>query len=160
MTDSILPFVRDRLEHLAAMPRQLKDRVREAVAGELGRIVSETVRELLTTILRPRSEDNPRPRVEYYSAYSDEPDDWDVERSHCMTNSNDMSTKSSWTAAISVGVLVIRWLWQRRFPLWPCLGAAALAGAATYHGSPVIHASLAAVSSAADLIDLTQSRST
>lgn len=155
MSAPLIPFVRERLVHLTDTLNQLKDRVREAVAGEMGRIVSETVRDVLTAILRPDPHDEPRSRVEYRS--SNDPDDWEEDRSYRMADSpqREVIRKTPFAAAVSVGLLVWRWLWQRRFPLWPCLGAGAIAGVATYHGGPVVHASLSAVASAADLVQLT-----
>ena len=54
MTSPVLASVRDRLVRLAETLGHLKVRVREAVATELGRAVADTVRDLLTAVLRSR----------------------------------------------------------------------------------------------------------
>ena len=64
---------------------------------------------------------------------------------------------SSWATALSVGVLVAKWLWGHRVPLGPCVGVGVLAAAATLHGGPVVRASLAALATGADLVNLTHS---
>ena len=67
MTRSILPQVRDRLIQLTETLHHLKDRVRDAVATEMGRVVSEAVRDVLTTALTARREEPSRPRAAHGS---------------------------------------------------------------------------------------------
>jgi hypothetical protein len=72
---TLLPILRDRIAHLADTLAELRHRVREAVAVEMGRIVSETVRDLLTDLLRrsavdPDATDDPR------TAHTARHDDW------------------------------------------------------------------------------------
>ena len=163
MKASIVPHVRDRLIHLTATLHQLKDRVREAVATEMGRVVSEAIRDVLTTTLRVRAEEPSRPRPDRrYRAdewSEDDADDWDDDRQGPDSSPRRMPSPpappSSWAAALSVGVLVTKWLWGYRVPLWPCLGMGVLATVATLHGGPVVRASLAALATAADLVNLT-----
>ena len=57
MPTSFVPNIRDRLVQLTDALQQLKERVREAVASEMGRIISDSVRELLTTALRGREKE-------------------------------------------------------------------------------------------------------
>ena len=165
MTSSIVPPIRDRLVQLTETLHQLKDRVREAVATEMGRVVSDAIRDVLTTALRVRAEDpsHPRPDHQYQTDQwsADDADDWDDDRSDPDPSSRRIPSPpapaSPWAAALSVGVLVAKWLWGHRVPLWPCAGVGVLAGVATFHGGPVVRASLAALAAAADLVSLTQS---
>ena len=165
MTASILPPIRDRLVHLTETLHHLKDRVREAVATEVGRVVAEAIRDVLTTALRVRAEEplHPQPdrrdRADQWS--EDDPDPWDDDRPDPdpspRRTPSPPAPASSWAAALSVGVLVVKWLWGHRVPLWPCLGMGVLATVATLNGGPVVRASLAALATAADLVNLTHS---
>ena len=164
MTSSIVPPIRDRLMHLTETLHQLKDRVREAVATEMGRVVSEAIRDVLTMALRVRADEpsHPRPDRRYRADQwsEDDADDWDDDRSDPdpspQRTPSPSAPASSWAAALSVGVLVAKWLWGHRVPLWPCLGVGVLATVATLNGGPVLRASLAALATAADLVNLTQ----
>ena len=164
MKSSIVPPIRDRLIHLTETLHHLKDRVREAVATEMGRVVSEAIRDVLTTALRVRAEDpsQPRPDRRYRAEEwnEDDPDSWDDDQQDPDPSPRRMPSppapSSSWAAALSVGVMVVKWLWGHRVPLWPCLGMGVLATVATLNGGPVVRASLAALGTAADLVNLTQ----
>ncbi len=164
MTSSILPPIRDRLMLLTETLHHLKDRVREAVATEMGRVVSDAIRDVLTTALRVRAEEPPHPRPDHrYRAdqwSEDNPDDWGDDQQDPDPAARRMPSPpappSSWAAALSVGVLVAKWLWGHRVPLWPCVGVGVLATVATLNGGPVLRASLAALATAADLVNLTQ----
>ena len=165
MTSSIFPPIRDRLIHLTETLHQLKDRVREAVATEMGRVVADAVRDVLTAALRVRADEpsHPRPDRRYRADEwsEDDPDFWDDDRPDPdpspRRTPSPPAPASPWAAALSVGVLVTKWLWGHRVPLGPCVGVGALATAATLHGGPVLRASLAALATAADLVNLTQS---
>ena len=164
MTPSIMPSIRDRLIHLTETLHHLKDRVREAVATEMGRVVSEAIRDVLTTALRVRAEEPSHPRPDHrYRAdqwSEDDADDWDDDRPDPDPSPRRMPSPpapaSPWAAALSVGVLVAKWLWEHRVPLWPCLGVGVLVTAATLNGGPVVRASLAALAAAAELVNRTQ----
>ena len=54
MTSSFLPGVHDRVVRLTRTLGVLKERVREAVATEVGRAVADAVRDVLTAALRRR----------------------------------------------------------------------------------------------------------
>ena len=163
MKASIVPHVRDRLIHLTATLHQLQDRVRVAVATEMGRVVSEAIRDVLTTALRVRLDETAPTRPDHrYRAdqwSEDDADDWDDDRSDPDSSPQRIPSPpappSGWAAALSVGVLVTKWLWGYRVPLCPCLGMGVLATVATLHGGPVVRASLAALATAADLVNLT-----
>ena len=164
MTASILPPIRDCLMHLTETLHQLQDRVREAVATEMGRVVSEAIRDVLTTALRVRAEDpsHPRPDRRYRADQwsEDDPDSWDDDQQDPdpspRRTPSPPAPASPWAAALSVGVLVAKWLWGHRVPPWPCLGVGVLATVATLHGGPVVRASLAALAAAAELVNRTQ----
>ncbi len=164
MKSSILPSIRDRLIHLTETLHHLQDRVREAVATEMGRVVSEAIRDVLTTALRVRAEDpsHPRPDRRYRADpwSEDDTDDWDDDQQDPDSSPQRMPSPpappSSWATALSVGVLVAKWLWGHRVPPWPCVGVGVLATAATLHGGPVLRASLAALTAATDLVNRTR----
>ena len=161
MTPSIMPSIRDRLIHLTATLHHLQDRVRDAVATEMGRVVSEAVRDVLTTALRVRpGEPAPtRPDHRYQTdrwSENDADDRSDPDPSSRRTPSPP-APASPWAATLSVGVLVAKWLWGHRVPLGPCVGVGVLAAVATLTGGPVVRASLAALAAAADLVNRTHS---
>ena len=165
MTPSIMPSIRDRLIHLTATLHHLQDRVRDAVATEMGRVVSDAVRDVLTAALRARLGESAPTRPDHrYRAdpwSDDDADDWDDDQPDPDESPRRTppppATASPWAAALSVGVLVAKWLWGHRVPLWPCMGVGVLAAAATLTGGPVVRASLAALAAAADLVNRTHS---
>ena len=160
MTRSILPPVRDRLIQLTETLHHLKDRIREAVATEMGRVVSEAVRDVLTTALTVRREEPPRPRADPQSWTEDwsedDPDAGEDDRADAELSSS--APASPWATALSVGVVAAKWLGTQRVSVWPCLGGGVLATTAMLSGGPVLRATLVAVATAWDLVALTQSQ--
>jgi hypothetical protein len=174
VTSPVLESIRDRLVRLADTLGQLKVRVREAVATELGRAVADAVRDLLTAVLRSRpvveeDADERRFRSRPTNSWADDdPDPWaddeprdDPDGDHLRPQPDPSPTapprSASWAPALSVGVVVARWLLTRRLRPWPCIGVGVAIGAAALIGGPVVRAVLAAVATAADLVSLTQS---
>ena len=155
MTHSILPHVHQRMAHLNDSLNQLKVRIREAVAGELSRVISEAVRDLLTAQLR--SQVAPRPYAPARSVKVDE-------TVQCADSHNPRQTANPSTSrqlkppsatALSFSMLFLRWMWHRQVPLWLNLGVAILVGLAVDRAGPALQAPLAAITSATDLITLT-----
>ena len=156
MNRSILPPVRDRLIQLTETLHHLKDRIREAVATEMGRVVSEAVRDVLTTALTVRREEPSRPRAAHGSWTVDDPAAWEEDEREDAEWSPSLPA-SPWAAALSVGVVAAKWLGTQRVPVWPCIGGGVLATTAMLSGGPVLRATLVAVATAWDLVTMTQS---
>ncbi|QEL16854.1 hypothetical protein [Limnoglobus roseus] len=162
MSHPLIPHVRDRLVRLTDALVQLKARVREAVATEMGRIVAEAVNDLLAAAVRGRPATPPpsphRPYRPATARWDDDVDDPAVEDDEDDVASVDRSATPSnavartWPAAVSAGVLAARWLLRRRFPGWPCLGVGLAAGLAALTGHPTVVAALGAVAAATDLV--------
>ena len=174
MTTSFLPSVHDRLVRLTQTLGVLKERVREAVATEMGRVVADAVRDVLTAALRHRpvetgEPDRPRDyrRAESDPWADDEPDPWEPKRSAYPERDERTyrsqpeetitpAPRTGWAKAVSVGMSVVKWLHARRLPLWPCVGFGALVGAVSVSSGRLVRAIVAAVVTAVDLIGLTQ----
>ncbi|QEL17654.1 hypothetical protein [Limnoglobus roseus] len=163
MPHPLIPHVRDRLVRLTDALVQLKARVREAVATEMGRIVAECVNDVLAAAVRGRPTPVPpsnrahRPRPAGRWAAPDDPVDPDAGDGDCGVTPVDRPAAAGppaarpWPAAVSAGVLAAKWLWQRRLPWWPCLGGGLAAGLAALTGHPAVVAALGAVAAAVDL---------
>ena len=153
------------------------------MATELGRVVADAVRDLLTAVLRSRpvvDEDADEQRFRQRPAdpwadrrpprdpwADDDPDPWaddeprDDPDDDRLRHQPDPSPTSpprspSWASALSVGVVLTRWLLVYRLRLWSYLGVGVALGATALAGGPVVRAVLAAVATAADLVSLTQ----
>ena len=159
MPTSIVPNIRDRLMQLTDALHQLKERVREAIASEMGRIISDSVREMLTTALRGREKEQ-HPEREYHSSSThswhdpDDEDHWDHDPGPAPTY-NPPSTNlppTTWPTALTIGVLTTKWLWLRRFAIWSSLGIGSTVGLLAMHGHPIVQTLITAVSTAAELI--------
>ena len=161
---SILPQLREGLFQLGENLHRLKDRVRQAVAVEMSRVIADALRDLLTATLCVRDDEMPRyPSQQQYPprSYSKEEDDsWDDDSPHSAHSQRPVTLSAApasfWTAAVSVGVLAAKWLWTRRLPFWPWLSVGLLVGASTSKGRPAFRAALAALATAVDLVALTQ----
>ena len=156
MTRSIRPQLRDRLIQLTETLHHLKDRVRDAVATEMGRVVSEAVRDVLTTALTVRREEPSRPRAAHGSWTEDDPAAWEEDEREDAELSPSLPA-SPWATALSVGVVAAKWLGTQRVSVWPCIGGGVLATTAMLSGGPVLRATLVAVATAWDLVARTQS---
>ena len=157
MPTYIVPNIRDRLVQLTDALHQLKERVREAVASEMGRIISDSVRELLTTALRGRNEPQV-PEREYHSSsthswhHLDEEDHWDHDPDPTFPTQSPIVPPTTWRTAMTIGVLTTKWLWLRRFAVWSSLGIGSTVGLLALHGHPIVQTLITAVSTAAELI--------
>jgi hypothetical protein len=172
MTKLIWPDLHDRMVRLAETFSQLKERVRDAVASEMGRVVADAVRDLINTVLRPRSSQYERPELQYersepQSAEQDEHQDhWNDEYEEpesyqeppvIPSEPENLAppTVSKWAAALSVGVAVAKWLIHRRLPILPTIGIGMAVCAVALVSKPVFQASLSAASAAVELVNMT-----
>jgi hypothetical protein len=126
----------------------LKDRVREAVVGELSRIASDTLSEVLRTLLGSRTYRTVQPEREH--------DPWDDDRQ----DEDDLPTTVYAAQPISrpwlgwlttAGRLLLSCVTHQGRPWWPALVLAG-AGLATLTGQPLLLAALAAARTALDLL--------
>ncbi|QEL17397.1 hypothetical protein [Limnoglobus roseus] len=162
MSHPLIPHVRDRLVRLTDALVQLKARVREAVATEMGRIVAECVNDVLAAAVRGRPAAPPPPQHRAYRPATarwddgDDPpaeeDDEDDVASGDRSAPPPTAVARTWPAAVSAGLLAARWLLRRRFPGWPCLGVGLAAALAALTGHPAVVAALGAVAAATDLV--------
>lgn len=165
MISAYWPPLHDRLVRLAESFHQLKERVRDAVATEMGKVVADVVRDWVTTALQGRMPTRFRPPESEYAPQRssdgwDEVDHWDHDEQLDEAPVIDAPPEpkvSSWTAALSIGFVAAKWLIIRRLPLVPSVGAGVLLVAFALVGGPLIQASLAAASAAADLVNITRS---
>ncbi|CAN5646039.1 hypothetical protein BH11PLA2_BH11PLA2_52070 [soil metagenome] len=164
-----LPNVRrnhaDRLQQLSTCFITLRERVRDAVASEMGKAAGEALRDLLTAVLSksanahrmaepqstPRTTDHHRWDDDDEPHWNDEPryatsPDW---QSPAATATH---SPSSPAMTVGLGVSVTRWLLQRRVPIW----AGLLAGFATLFPHPLIQTGLGVVAAAVELLAITE----
>jgi hypothetical protein len=144
----------DHLTRLTDSLTTLKDRVREAVVGELSRIASDTLSEVIRTLLGPRSYHRPvrsiRNDREYDPWDDDEHDDGDDEVPPVAIAPQPVIRPwVGWLAA--AGRLLLTCVTRRGKPWWPALVLAG-AGVAALTQQPVVLAALAAAHTAFDLI--------
>jgi hypothetical protein len=162
MTSSLLPILHDRITHLADTLAELRRRVREAVAVEMGRVVSETVRDLLTALLR-RDTAEPEPMAPYRPTHlrhddwadEDEPGVDPVADTDVPATAPARSGSRFWPAVLSLGLTVARWLLRRHPPWWPAAGFGAFVAESPLVRHPLARSSLAVVATAAELVRLT-----
>jgi hypothetical protein len=157
---TLLPILRDRIAHLADTLAELRHRVREAVAVEMGRIVSETVRDLLTDLLRRDPADReslayhrltPDPRHE---AWADEISD--LEPAPVAEDpAPDRTGSRFWPAVLSFGLTVARWLFRHKTGWWPISGFGSRVVESPLVRHPLTRSSFDAVATAAELVRLT-----
>lgn len=143
----------DHLTRLTDSLNALKDRVREAVVGELSRIASDTLSEVIRTLLGPRSHHRPvRPAREYDPWDDDEHEhdgDADEPPPAALAPQPAVRPWVGWLAA--AGRLLLTCVTRRGQPWWPALVLAA-AGVAALTQQPLVLAALAAAHTAFDLI--------
>jgi len=154
----------DRIARLSQSFHELKERVRDAVATEMGKVVADAVRDWITTALQGRMPTRFRPHdaedaSHRYSDGWDDDEHWGDEEPHGEAPVHEMPPEpkvSSWAAALSLGFVAAKWLIVRRLPFVPSLGAGVLLGTFALVGGPLVQASLAAAQAAADLVTITR----
>ena len=175
MSNSLATGLATRSHQLAEQLHELRSRVREAVAAELGRVVADAVRDLLTAALRGRPPDRPgteytRPGRGRNDPWDDDPDDWDRDGDDESERYRDESDErqpppgptpynsrpsTPWASALSAGIVATKWLLARRLRVWPSVAVGVMVGAASLAGGSVVRTVLAAVATALDLVCLT-----
>jgi hypothetical protein len=170
---SLRTAVVDRLNRLSAVLVDLKERVRLAVASELGKAVGDAVRDLVSAVVRqgtgspverePRGRGSPVTRSHPHDQWDDDPDSWDEDdeypRSARPTDDPGSGTHpkpepptSRWASAVTLGATVARWVVARRGPAWVGAMAGGLVLAGSLAGGPVLGAIVNVVHVAAELM--------
>lgn len=143
----------DHLTRLTDSLTTLKDRVREAVVGELSRIASDTLSEVIRTLLGPRSLNRVRPvrNAREYDPWDDDEHDGDEDEPPPAALAPQPAVRPwvGWLAA--AGRLLLTCVTRRGQPWWPALVLAG-AGVAALTQQPLVLAALAAAHTAFDLI--------
>ncbi len=141
----------DHLTRLTDSLTTLKDRVREAVVGELSRIASDTLSEVIRTLLGPRSQHRPVRNAREYDPWDDDENDGDEDEPPPAALAPQPVVRPwvGWLAA--AGRLLLTCVTSRSKPWWPALVLAG-AGVAALTQQPLVLAALAAAHTAFDLI--------
>ncbi|CAN5393565.1 hypothetical protein BH11PLA2_BH11PLA2_23650 [soil metagenome] len=169
MTESFTRLARDRLQQLSTCFITLRERVRDAVASEMGKAAGEAFRDLLTAVISKSAnayraaETPPPPRsTDHHRWDEDEEPHWHDEPRRSASPGWQSPTAAPPPAIVSpavtigLGVSVGRWLLQRRVPIWAGLGAGLLAGLATFSQHPLIQTGLGVVAAAVELLAITE----
>ena len=153
----------DRLVRLTQAFQQLKERVRDAVAHEMGKVVADAVRGWITAALQSRREPLHHAEAEYTSRYddgwNDDPDEWHDPEPVAVPRAVEPVKPTRWAAAFSVGLVTARWLMARNLPFAASLSVGAIAGACALAGGPLVQSALSAASAAVDLARIAQPES-
>jgi hypothetical protein len=150
----------ERLRRLSETLNDLKERVRDAVAGELSRVVANTVQDVVHSFIRSKPEPPPRevpqerPSWQEDDPWAEEVEDYPVRREFEPEEviPPPLEQNDRWQRALALGTTVLRWWLAGRWKPFLGLGVAGLAGAAAWWGGPAIHAGTGVVLSAAELI--------
>ncbi len=173
--------IRTQLSRLAGTIAELKERVRTAVAGELGRAVAGAVQQVVQAAVAGRAD---APRPEFPPAYrrpappgrwddeDDEDDDrWGRPRDPWADDPDDEYDRAGRpaaplrhddpppadpgvTAAVAAGVAAARW-WVTRKGTWLAAGLGLGIGLLGVLGGPVVRTTVALVAAAADVLAAT-----
>jgi hypothetical protein len=161
-----LHYVLKRLNRLTDTLGELKERVRDAIAGELSRVVAQTVQDVVQCFMRgqplPAPQHHPPPHRPHWQ---DEEDPWAEEQEQEYRRDEQPKFEDEpddvplqpqpsdrWHRAVEIGTTVLRWCMAGRWKPIVGLGVAGLAASATYMGGPTILAGASVVLAAAELI--------
>jgi len=145
-------FLTRRIGRLADTLSTLKDRVRAAVAAELGQAVGQAVQDVLGEFVRGAVVDEPPPRAVDRNAWDDDDEDDDPPRPVAMPNSPEPpEVTDRWQHALAIGAGLARWWLARGGPAWVggLVGLAAAIAAA--YGGPLWQAGVRVLVLAAEL---------
>jgi hypothetical protein len=174
--------VRTQLTGLAATIAGLKERVKVAVAGELGRAVSEAVQQVVQAVVAgradpPRSEHRPTSRHATQRGWDDADEDdagwsrpldpWDDDhgendekdryhpRGAPVRHYDSPDTLPAVTTAVAAGVYAAKWWVGRKGTLLAAVGLGLGVGLIGVIGGPVARTAVAVLAAAADLLAAT-----
>jgi hypothetical protein len=163
-----LDYFLQRLHHLSDTLVELKERVRDAVASELSRVVAQTVQGVVHAFILGQPQ--PAQRVhepERHHWQDDDPDPWqedDQDENDRYTTQQsqpipeepdpepDPTPNDRWKRAYTLGATVLCWVLGQRWKPLIGIGVASLLGTAAGCGGPIFHVGSRVVLSAAELI--------
>jgi hypothetical protein len=177
-------IVTKQLTGLAGTMAELKERVRIAVAGELGRAVGDAVRQVVQAVVAGRTEPPVRrpPASRWDDEDEDDRDGWgrprdpwgDTDREpdddddygrdrgiHRGTPTRhetpiaEPAVSTSSTAAVTAAVFVTRWWLLRRGTLWAAAGLGLGVGLLGVIGGPLARTAVAVLAATADVLTAT-----
>ncbi|VTT99581.1 unnamed protein product [Gemmataceae bacterium] len=173
-----------QLTGLAATMAELKERVRVAVAGELGRAVGDAVRQVVQAVVAGNTKPSPAPRPaasrwddedddhrdgwsrprDPWAAGGDEDDDYDRGRGARRATPTRheppieepaTAVSAGVTAAVAAGVYVARWWLVRRGTLLAAAGLGLGVGLLGVVGGPLARTAVAVLAATADVLTAT-----
>ncbi len=174
-------IVKTQLTGLAGTMAELKERVRVAVAGELGRAVGDAVRQVVQAVVAGNTKppSTPRPASPRWDDEDDDDrdgwgrphDPWDADRddgydydrgTRRPAPSRDEplpadppAVATNATAAVAAGVFVARWWFLRRGTLWAAAGLGLGVGLLGVVGGPLARTAVAVLAATADVLTAT-----
>ena len=174
--------VKTQLTGLAGTMAELKERVRVAVAGELGRAVGDAVRQVVQAVIAGNTKPPPAPRPaasrwadeddddrdgwgrtrDPWVARDEEDDDYDrgarrttPTRHETPTDEPPTAVSAGVTAAVAAGVYVARWWLVRRGTLLAAAGLGLGVGLLGVIGGPLARTAVAVLAATADVLTAT-----
>jgi len=172
-----------QLTGLAATMAELKERVRVAVAGELGRAVGDAVRQVVEAVVAGNTKPTPaprpaasrwddededdrdrwgRPRDPWAAGRDDDDDEYDrgarrstPKRHEPPTDEPPTAVSVGVTAAVAAGVYVARWWLVRRGTLLAAAGLGLGVGLLGVVGGPLARTAVALLAATADVLTAT-----
>jgi hypothetical protein len=158
----VTAVVRTQLAGLARTVAELRERVRVAVAGELGRAVAGAAEQVVRAVVAGRA-DPPRPAYRHSSSshWDDDEDRWD--RPYDPWGGGDGGYDPSrrpaappapeaGVAAVAAGVCAARWWLGRGGTLLAAAGLGLGVGLLGVLGGPAARSAVAALAAAADIL--------
>jgi hypothetical protein len=156
-------LIRDRMDGLTSSLTTLRERVRQAVAGEMAKAVAEALRDLLQAILirdaRPVVLESPPQSQPSAGRWDDDEDEewYEEPRTALPPRYVPPTPANSRVEALRTGVGITTWMLHRKMPLLAGLGFGLVAGLAALSTHPLVKTGLAVAAAAAELIAITQS---
>lgn len=175
--------VKTQLTGLAGTMAELKERVRVAVAGELGRAVGDAVRQVVQAVVAGNTKPTPAPRPAasrwdeddeddrdgwgrtrdpWAAGRDEEDDDYDrgahrttPKRHEAPTDEPPTAVSAGVTAAVAAGVYVARWWLVRRGTLLAAAGLGLGVGLLGVIGGPLARTAVAVLAATADVLTAT-----
>ncbi len=126
-------------DRLAGTLRLLQERIRDAVATEVGLVAGQAMQNVLHSLIR-----GPEPRKEREEMYRDEYADEDPDEEEPLPERPSLPVPVPVFAPANFGSRLLNLWLARRAPALATLGAGLLTGLLAWCGSPVLIASLVA----------------
>ena len=147
----MMPIVRESLTGLGRTLADLKDRVRLAVAGELGRAVSRAVQQVVQALVAGQ-DDRPSPTPSPWDDDDDEDRDYPTPPPVTPT----IVVRSDLSTAVTAGVQAARWWMARQGTLVMAAGVGLGVGLIGVLGGPIARTLVAMTAVTADILRATE----